>query len=111
MVETKKIYVGNLSETTTCEELVRHFKEFLDDDDDNKNVCACDLMTDRNTGASRGYAFMTLTKENAERLLSERTVPMILDGHELILGENFSRGLRRPIRPLSIVGGGTFQDL
>eukprot|EP00978_Attheya_sp_CCMP212_P013355 scaffold33611_cov39-Attheya_sp.AAC.1 len=104
--KTKKIYVGNLSETTTCEGLVRHFKEFLDNDDDDTDACACDLMTDRNTGASRGYAFVTLTKDNAERLLSERTAPMILDGHELILGENFSRGLRRPFRPLSIGEGG-----
>lgn len=59
-----KIYVGNLSYKTTEEGLSDYFAEF-------GNVEELKIIQDRETGRSKGFAFVTFaTKEDAEKALA-----------------------------------------
>ena len=56
----EKLYVGNLSYQTTAEDLRQLFAQA-------GTVSACDLITDRDTGQSKGFAFVTMaTQAEAE---------------------------------------------
>jgi RNA recognition motif-containing protein len=60
----EKLYVGNLSYTTTAEDLKQLFAQA-------GTVSACDLITDRDTGQSKGFAFVTMsTQAEAEKATS-----------------------------------------
>jgi RNA recognition motif-containing protein len=59
-----KMYVGNLSFYTLPETLVEVFGEFGE-------VYDCYLPEDRVTGGSRGFGFVTMAKEDAERAMEE----------------------------------------
>ncbi len=52
----EKLYVGNLADTTTAAELRALFAQAGD-------VMACDLMLDRDSGQSKGFAFITMGTE------------------------------------------------
>src|SRR5258706_6399556 len=57
----EKLYVGNLSYQTTAEDLKQLFAQA-------GTVSACDLITDRDTGQSKGFAFVTMsTQAEAEK--------------------------------------------
>jgi RNA recognition motif-containing protein len=57
----EKLYVGNLSYSTTAEDLRKLFAQA-------GTVSACDLITDRDTGQSKGFAFVTMgTQAEAEK--------------------------------------------
>ena len=59
----KKIYVGNLSFQTTENDLSELFATF-------GTVDAVSIITDRDTGRSKGFGFVTMDDENAEKAIS-----------------------------------------
>lgn len=60
----EKLYVGNLAYTTTANDLRTLFTQA-------GTVSACDLITDRDTGQSKGFAFVTMgTQAEAEKATS-----------------------------------------
>ena len=59
-----KLFVGNLSQSTTGRELSTLFTQAGD-------VTGVDLITDRLTGGSKGYAFVTMSAQSeADRAVS-----------------------------------------
>jgi RNA recognition motif-containing protein len=73
------IYVGNLSPTTTDEEVRKLFAEF-------GTVESVNLLTDRYTGESRGFGFVKMDNKAAQaaiEALSKRSI----DGRALKVSE------------------------
>jgi len=66
----KKIYVGNLSWNTTDDTLKQHFEAV-------GTVHSASVITDRDSGRSRGFGFVEMDEAGAARAISE------LDGREL----------------------------
>jgi len=66
----KKIYVGNLPWRTTDDELRAHFATY-------GSVNSVAIITDRETGRSRGFAFVEMDDDGAEKAIREA------DGKEL----------------------------
>lgn len=66
----KKIYVGNLPYQTNEQELQTMFEQFGEID-------AVDLISDRHTGRSKGFAFITFTSQEAAQKA------LTLDGTEV----------------------------
>ena len=59
-----RIYVGNLNKSTTQDEIKTLFAQA-------GTVTSVDLATDRGTGKSKGFAFVTmLTQEDADKAIS-----------------------------------------
>jgi len=52
---TKKLYVGNISFQTTSDDLVQAFGQY-------GNVTSAQIVTDRETGRSRGFAFVEMAE-------------------------------------------------
>ena len=65
----KKLYVGNLSWSTTDADLTEMFAQFGE-------VTSARVITDRETGRSRGFGFVELDDEGSEKAMKE------LDGQE-----------------------------
>jgi len=61
---TKKIYVGNLSFQTTETDLNDLFATF-------GRVETVSIITDRDTGRSKGFGFVTMDEEPAEKAIAE----------------------------------------
>lgn len=61
---TKTLYVGNLPWGTSSEELTDFFARY-------GNVVGSRIITDRETGRSRGFGFVEVASEDAERLAEE----------------------------------------
>ena len=61
---TKKIYVGNLSFQTTETDLNDLFATF-------GRVETVSIITDRDTGRSKGFGFVTMDEEQAEKAIAE----------------------------------------
>jgi RNA recognition motif-containing protein len=61
---TKTLYVGNLPWSTSSEELTEFFSRY-------GNVVGSRIITDRETGRSRGFGFVEVAAEDAERLAEE----------------------------------------
>jgi RNA recognition motif-containing protein len=88
-----RLYVGNLAYHTTEDVLQRAFAECGD-------VAEVKLMLDRETGRSRGFAFVTMGSAEAAKSAIDRMNGADLDGRSLRVNEAEDR---RP-RP----GGGGF---
>ena len=84
---SNRLYVGNLSFSTT-EELVRnHFAKIGE-------VTDVHLVTERDTGRSRGFAFVTMgTRDAAEKATSQLN-NVLLDGRPLRVNEAEERQSR-----------------
>lgn len=65
-----KLFVGNLSFNTTEEDLQQTFSNF-------GQVEEVAVITDRETGRPRGFAFVTMSDDDAKKAIEE------LDGQEL----------------------------
>jgi cold-inducible RNA-binding protein len=94
-----KIYVGNLAFATTRETLQGVFEEFGD-------VYDCYVPMDPNTMNPRGFAFVTMGRENGEDAISE------LDGLELdgrFIRVNEAQGKKKP-SPSGRNDGGWYND-
>ena len=59
----KKIYVGNLSFQTSENELSELFAQFGE-------VESVSIITDRDTGRSKGFGFVEMSEENADKAIS-----------------------------------------
>ena len=55
-LENRKIYIGNLPPSVTEKPLVAHFRAF-------GHVVNCQVVRDRDSGVSRGFAFLTFMDE------------------------------------------------
>ncbi len=86
------IFVGNLSFQTTQEDLMAAFSQY-------GNVERVNIVTDRDTGQSRGFAFVEMTeRRDAETAISQ------LNGAELN-GRTMNVNEARP-KPQGGAGGG-----
>jgi RNA recognition motif-containing protein len=61
---TKKIYVGNLSFQTSESDLNNLFAQFGE-------VESVSIITDRDTGRSKGFGFVAMNEEGAEKAISQ----------------------------------------
>jgi RNA recognition motif-containing protein len=61
MTMSKKLYVGNLSFQTTADDLIEAFGQF-------GTVTSASVVADRETGRSRGFAFVEMT-DGGERAI------------------------------------------
>ena len=76
---TQKMYVGNLSFQTTEGDLDNLFAQVGE-------VESVRIITDRDTGRSRGFGFVEMSEENAEKAISQFNGKE-LDGRELTVNE------------------------
>ena len=71
-----RIYVGNLAKSTTQDEITALFAQ-------EGEVTSVDLVKDRNSGLSKGFAFVTMTsQESADKAISKYNA-YSLAGNEL----------------------------
>jgi RNA recognition motif-containing protein len=75
-----KIYVGNMSYGTTDETLRNVFESYGD-------VEEVAIITDRDTGRARGFAFVTMDDDDAGRSAIEALNGTDLDGRTLVVNE------------------------
>ena len=89
----KKLYVGNISFDTTSDDLVQAFSQF-------GTVLGAQIVSDRDTGRSRGFAFVEM-HTGAEEAISGMNGQQ-LQGRTLTVNE----ARPREERPRSGGGGG-----
>lgn len=85
-----KLYVGNLSFSTTQEALQEQFGV-------HGQVEEVAVITDRDTGRPRGFAFVTMNNDNEARAAIEQLNGTELDGRTITVNE---------ARPKTNAGGG-----
>lgn len=83
-----KLYVGNLSFDTTEAALNEAFGE------DSRNVQRVSIITDRDTGRPRGFAFVEMGSQADARAAIEALDGRELDGRTLRVNEAEERGSR-----------------
>jgi cold-inducible RNA-binding protein len=93
---TKKLYVGNLSYTTTEANLSELFGAFGE-------VVSVNLITDRMTGRSKGFAFVELADESAAQQAVSELNGKEVDGRTIKVEEARPQ---RPRTPRGSWGGG-----
>lgn len=76
---TKTLYVGNLAWSTTEEELAREFGQ-------HGQVISARIISDRETGRSRGFGFVEVEGDDAERVVAAMN-GYVLGGRELNVNE------------------------
>jgi RNA recognition motif-containing protein len=75
-----RLYVGNLSFSTTEETLQAQFGAY-------GQVDEVAIITDRDTGRPRGFAFVTMTNDNEGRAAVEGLNGVDLDGRTITVNE------------------------
>lgn len=96
----KKLYIGNLSLSTTEEQLAAAFERF-------GPLASCRLIRDRETNSSRGFGFIEIENiESADAAINELDNSE-LDGNQIKVSEAKPKpeGERRPFRG----GGGGYR--
>jgi cold-inducible RNA-binding protein len=88
----KKIYVGNLSFQTSENDLNDLFAQFGE-------VESVKIITDRDTGRSKGFGFVEMAEDNAEKAISQ------LNGKELN-GRALTVNEAKPMVKRDFGGGG-----
>jgi RNA recognition motif-containing protein len=76
---TKTLYVGNLPWSVTEDELAQEFSAHAE-------VISARVITDRETGRSRGFGFVEVPEEDAERVIAAMN-GYLLGGRELTVNE------------------------
>lgn len=85
---SKKLYVGNLPYSATQEMLEQKFGE-------HGEVNSVNIITDRDTGQSKGFAFVEMTRDgDADKAIYE------LDGTEMD-GRDIKVNAAKPMKPRS----------
>jgi cold-inducible RNA-binding protein len=92
----KRLFVGNLSYDTTEDTLIEHFEK------DGRQVTSCRIMTDRDTGRSRGFAFVEFATDDEAAAAIEAMNGVEVDGRPMRVNE----AQDRPARPAGGGGGG-----
>lgn len=77
---SNKLFVGGLSWNTTSDELRRAFEAFC-------TVTDAKVISDRDTGRSRGFGFVTLADASELRSAIEQMDGFMLDGRSLRVNE------------------------
>jgi cold-inducible RNA-binding protein len=75
-----KLYVGNLAYSLTDDSLRQHFAEF-------GNVTSAKVMMDRDTGRSKGFAFVELDSPQAAQAAIRGLHGKTIDGRALVVNE------------------------
>ena len=78
---TKRLYVGNLSWDTTEETLRATFGA------GGRNVTDCHIVSDRETGRPRGFAFVELGSEEEAQAAIQELDGTNLDGRDIRVNE------------------------
>jgi cold-inducible RNA-binding protein len=91
----KKIYVGNLGYGVTSNDLEKMFAE-------HGTVTSAQLITDRDTGRSKGFAFVEMGTDQEARAAIAALNGKEVDGRSMTVNE------ARPQEPRSGGGGGGF---
>ena len=89
----KNIYVGNLSWGTTEDQLRDLFEE-------HGEVLSARIITDRDTGRSRGFGFVEMESDDDANKAIDALNGQVIDGRPLTVNE------ARPRRPRNSGGGG-----
>ena len=76
----KKIYVGNLSFSSSDQDLAGMFREFGE-------VTSASVVMDRETGRSRGFGFVEMPDDNAAMQAIQGVNGKEVDGRELNVNE------------------------
>ena len=79
-----KLYVGNLSFQTQETDLREHFAA-------HGEVVSANLITDRDTGRSRGFAFVEMSSDEEARRAQNALDGQELDGRQLKVNEAKAR--------------------
>jgi RNA recognition motif-containing protein len=87
---TMKIYVGNLSYTATEDDIRQAFEEY-------GNLSSVDIITDRETGRSRGFAFVEMPDGGEAKQAIEKLNLAEIAGRKVTVNE---------ARPKTDRGGG-----
>jgi len=87
------IYVGNLAFTATEDDVRNAFSEFGE-------VAQVSIITDRETGRSRGFAFVEMPNDEEARTAIEQLNLQEIDGRRVTVNE------ARPREPRQRGGGG-----
>lgn len=82
-----RLYVGNLAFQTTSEELQNAFSA-------QGVVTEATVVTDRDTGHSRGFGFVTMSSEGEAKAAMDRLNGTMLDGRTLRVNEAEDRNQR-----------------
>ncbi len=85
---TKRLYVGNLSYDTTEDGLVAAFEQ------DGMQVASVHMVTDRETGRPRGFAFVEMASEEDAQKAIKAMDGVDLDGRTLKVNEAQERQQR-----------------
>ena len=96
----KRLYVGNLSWDTTQDSLQAAFSS------NGRTVSDCHIVTDRDTGRPRGFAFIEMGSEAEAKAAIEELDGANLDGRNIRVNEAEER---KP-RPGGGGGGGGFRS-
>jgi RNA recognition motif-containing protein len=75
-----KLYIGNLSWGTTTEDLKSHFEQF-------GTVSDAIVITDRQSGRSRGFGFVTMDNDEEANKALEECSGVELDGRAIKCSE------------------------
>lgn len=78
MDNQKKLYVGNLSYDTTLDAIKAAFSEFGE-------IVDAVIITDRNTGRSKGFGFVEFADEKAAKKAQEAMNGKELDERQLVV--------------------------
>lgn len=81
------IFVKNLNESIDNKQLYDTFSLF-------GNILSCKVVTDRETGSSKGYGYVHYETAEAAHAAIEKLDGMLIDGQEVQVGEFMSRGTR-----------------
>lgn len=87
-----KLYVGGLSYTTTEDSLADLFSEI-------GNIQSVNIITDRDTGRSKGFGFVEMSNSQEANLAVERLNGMNFEGRSITVNE------ARPQAPRNNGGG------
>ena len=85
------LYIGNVSFGMTDDDLRREFEAF-------GQVSNCKIITDRDTGRSRGFAFVEMDEDSEARAAIEALNGKEIDGRVLRVNEARPREDRAPRR-------------
>ncbi|MEK7633937.1 MAG: RNA-binding protein [Patescibacteria group bacterium] len=96
-MDNKKLYVGNLPWTLTNDSLKEMFAQFGE-------VTEAVIITDRMSGRSKGFGFVTFATEEAAAAATQQMNEKEIEGRKIVVNVARPREERRP------GGGGGFRS-